>query len=263
MITELNHVGIVAGDAEENIKFYVDILGGKIVNESYIPGNNTKCIYVQLGSGMIELLCRQNEADRVNLGLNHVCFLTDDLDGDYEKLLADGFEFQFAPKVAGSGDGRLTFLTDSIGTRVELIQRDNTYRVADIGGRVLGFDHISLSAHDLEAAEQFYSEKMGMKELIRMKVEATELTMVYLNLGYDVIELLNRPNQQPVSPPIGHIALRVDNVDELSEYFVSQGLEILPGFPKTAGTGIGRITMVKDPNGAKIEFVDRKDLREL
>ncbi|WP_165972049.1 VOC family protein [Paenibacillus piri] len=263
MITELNHVGIVAGAVEENLNFYVDILGGKVVNEGYIEASNTKCIYVQLASGIIELLCRGNEKDRVNLGLNHVCFLTDDLDGDYEKLLAAGFVFTSPPKVAGSGDGRLTFLTDSIGTRVELIQRDQSYKNPKVEGRILSFDHISLSAHDLQAAESFYTEKMGMKELKRMRVDATDLTMVYLNYGEDVIELLNRPNQQPVSPPIGHIALRVDNVDEMGEYLASRGVEILQGFPKQAGTGIGRITMVKDPNGARIEFVDRKDLREL
>jgi catechol 2,3-dioxygenase-like lactoylglutathione lyase family enzyme len=263
MITELNHVGIVAGDADENLKFYVDILGGKIVNEGYIASSNTRCIYIQLASGIVELLCRGNKEDQVNLGLNHVCFITDNLDLEYDQLLAAGFVFQSPPKVAGSGDGRLTFLTDSIGTRIELIQRDNTYKNPEVKGRILGFDHISLSAHNLEAAEQFYKEKMGMKELIRLRVDATELTMVYLNFGEDVIELLNRPNQEAVTPTIGHIALRVDNVDEMGEYLVSKGLEIVPGFPKVAGTGIGRITMVKDPNCAKIEFVDRKDLREL
>ena len=35
------------------------------------------------------------------------------------------------------------------------------------------------------------------------------------------------------------------------------------GTPKPAGTGIGRIGIIRDPDGVKIELLDRPDLRAL
>jgi hypothetical protein len=55
----------------------------------------------------------------------------------------------------------------------------------------------------------------------------------------------------------------VDNVDEALKKFNDQGVPTEPGFPRPAGTGYGRIGMIRDPDGVKIELVDRKDLRDL
>ena len=46
-------------------------------------------------------------------------------------------------------------------------------------------------------------------------------------------------------------------------FFNEKGVATEPNFPKTAGTGIGRIGMIRDPDGVKIELVDRADLRDL
>jgi hypothetical protein len=35
------------------------------------------------------------------------------------------------------------------------------------------------------------------------------------------------------------------------------------GTPKPEGTGLGRIGIIRDPDGVKIELVDRADLRDL
>jgi hypothetical protein len=55
----------------------------------------------------------------------------------------------------------------------------------------------------------------------------------------------------------------VDSVDEALKTFAAQGIPAEPGTPKPAGTGIGRIGIVRDPDGVKVELVDRVDLREL
>jgi catechol 2,3-dioxygenase-like lactoylglutathione lyase family enzyme len=55
----------------------------------------------------------------------------------------------------------------------------------------------------------------------------------------------------------------VDSVDEALKRFEAQGVPAEPGTPKQAGTGIGRIGIIRDPDGVKVELVDRVDLREL
>lgn len=104
-----------------------------------------------------------------------------------------------------------------------------------------------------------------MKVLKEMTVpHATNpLSMVYLNWDYDVLELLHRPSPDPAAVLFGHYAMRVDNVDEALAFFNEKGVPTETGFPKTAGTGIGRIGMIRDPDGVKIELVDRADIRDL
>jgi catechol 2,3-dioxygenase-like lactoylglutathione lyase family enzyme len=189
--------------------------------------------------------------------------MTDDLDADHQRLADAGFSFSVTPKMAGSGVGRLAFLSDPNGVRIELIERDDTYKQPSIEGRIKSFDHISLLARDLASAEAFYGEFIGMSMLKRMRVDARDLNMVYLNMGDDVVELL-QPAQLPQGAPlIGHIALRVDSVDAMVEELQGKDVTFDASSPKAAGTGLGRIAVFTDPDGIKIELLDRPDLRNL
>jgi catechol 2,3-dioxygenase-like lactoylglutathione lyase family enzyme len=102
-----------------------------------------------------------------------------------------------------------------------------------------------------------------MKTLKLMEVPATKLSITYLNYDYDVLELLHRPTPNTTDNIFGHFALRVDSVDEALAAIAEQGVPAEPGTPKPAGTGIGRIGIIRDPDGVKIELVDRVDLRNL
>jgi catechol 2,3-dioxygenase-like lactoylglutathione lyase family enzyme len=103
---------------------------------------------------------------------------------------------------------------------------------------------------------------MGLKTLKMMEVPARQLTMAYLNYDYDVLELLHRP--EPNTGPIfGHFALRVDDVADALKKLAAQGVPVDPTTPKLAGTKIGYIGLIADPDGVKIELVDRADLRDL
>jgi len=263
MIYELNHFGIVIRDLEKSLDFYQDVLGAKVVFKNVIKSTQTDVVYLQIAGGMIELLYRADPAEDEVFGVTHIAFMTDALDSDYQKLIDAGYEGLVAPRVAGSGVGRLAFVRDANGARVELIERDVKMRVEPIDHPVVkAFDHYSLIANDQEGAIKFYQEHLGMSTLKKMSVPATELTITYLNYDYDVLELLHRPS--PSSDPIfAHIALRVDNVDDALAAFAAQGVSADPGSPKPAGTGIGHIGIIRDPDGVKIELLDRPDLRSL
>ncbi|MBS7700756.1 MULTISPECIES: VOC family protein [unclassified Chelatococcus] len=266
MIYELNHFGIVVRDLQKSLDFYQGLLGARIVYKGFIPPSKTDVIYLLIAGGLIELLHPAEPGPDTKFGITHIAFMSNDLDADYERLTGLGYVGHVAPKVAGSGVGRLAFLGDPNGARVELIQRDVPMRDDPPQHAVIrAFDHYSLLANDLDGALKLYRDAMGMKVLKEMTVPhpTNPLSIVYLNWDYDVLELLHRPSPDPKAELYGHFALRVDNVDEALQYFADHGIPAEPGTPKAAGTGIGRIGIIRDPDGVKIELVDRADLRDL
>jgi catechol 2,3-dioxygenase-like lactoylglutathione lyase family enzyme len=264
MVLELNHVGIQVKDADEMIEFYKKHLDAQIISEAPIPATKTRCVYMQIINGMIEFLCRGDGQPVPKLGYVHVAFIVDDVDAAYNSLSAAGYKFLVLPKVAGSGRGRLAFFSDPNGVKLEIIQREDTFRIPKFQGKQIhSFDHISLVADNLVDAEKLYVDFMGMKVLKKMRIDARDLDMVYLSHGDDVIELLHRSAPQNTEDLIGHLAFRVESVDRTAEKLSKAGVTIEPGSPKNAGTGIGRVCVFRDPEGNKIELVDRKDLRDL
>jgi len=263
MIYELNHVGIVIRDLEKSLAFYEGALGGKVVSRNIIPSSQTDVVYLQITGGMIELLHRREPAPSEVFGITHIGFMTDDLDGDFRALVDAGVTPLAQPKVAGSGVGRIAFVADPNGARVELLQRQPDYRTAPVAnGLIESFDHYSMVANDLGAAMEFYRRRLGMKSLRTMRVESRQLDMEYLHYDYDVLELLHRPEPQ-AGPIFGHFALRVESVERALARMAAQGLAPEAGSPKRAGTGLGLVGIVPDPDGVRVELVDRADLRAL
>jgi len=263
LIYELNHFGIAIKDLKKSLAFYQGLLGAEVVFEGFIESTKTDVVYLQIAGGMIELLHPADPPADETFGITHIAFMTNDLDVDYQKLVDAGYEGLTAPKVAGTGVGRLAFLRDANGARVELLQRDVKMRDGVIDHPIIkSFDHYSLIANNLDGALDFYRDQLGMKVLKTINVAATKLEINYLNYGYDVLELLHRPT--PSQDPIfAHIALRVDDVDAALVEFAKQGVDAEAGTPKPAGTGIGRIGVIRDPDGVKVELLDRPDIRDL
>ena len=266
MIYELNHFGIVVKDLQKSLDFYQGVLGARIVYKGFIPPTKTDVIYLLISGGLIELLAPAEPRPDTQFGITHIAFMSNDLDADYARLTGLGYAGLVAPKVAGSGVGRLAFLSDPNGARIELIQRDVAMRDDPPQHEIIrSFDHYSVLANDLGGALQLYRDAMGMSVFKEMTVpHATNaLSIVYLKWDYDVLELLHRPSPDPQAAIFGHYALRVDNVDAALQWFADRGIAAEPGTPKAAGTGIGRIGIIRDPDGVKIELVDRADLRDL
>lgn len=201
MIYELNHVGMRIRDLEASLRFYVDQLGAEVVDELFMANGQTDRVHIQLAGGLIELLHPHQPGADVTWGVDHIGFMTDDLDGDHARLVERGFAFSVPPKVAGSGQGRLAFLSDPNGVRVELLQREEEFRVAPIEGHVQALAHISLAAPNLEEAVTFYRDDLGMQPV------DTDGTLTYLRHQNDTIELVSSPSNRPIRG----LALRVDS----------------------------------------------------
>lgn len=231
MIYELNHVGVQVRDLDAVLAFYTEVLGGRVVSEALIPASKTDCIYVQIADGLIELLHPRQPAAGHRYGYNHIAFMTDDLDGEYERLESAGHAFGVTPRVAGSGRGRLGFLNDPNGVRVELIERSEDWRgPVSTEGFARSIDHVVVGAPDLEAANHFYVNDIGMHQ-----VEGVERQFSRVSLGLDTLGLAAGAG----SPSIGPVVLAVEN------------LEVGAGALRAAGTRVG-----SGSPGAPLAFED-------
>lgn len=253
MIYELNHFGIVIKNLEKSLAFYQDVLGGKVVYQGFIPGNKTDIVYLNVGGGLIEFLHRADPGPDEKFGINHIAFMSDDLDNDYARLTDAGYEGLLAPKVAGTGVGRLSFVADPNGVRVEILQRDVKMREDEITHPVIkSFDHFSITAKELDKALGFYEVLFGMKQLKKIEGKAQ-----YLTYDFDVLELVAGSDDEP---DFNHFALRVDDVAAAIAGFAAQGVAVDAAGAQPDGAGQGLSGIIYDPDGVKIKLVDRPDL---
>jgi catechol 2,3-dioxygenase-like lactoylglutathione lyase family enzyme len=255
MITQLNHIAILTRDLAESVSFYQDRLGGTVAWSDEVEAIGLRFVYVQLGSAFIELLHMPEVTPERPLGIDHIGFITDDVDADFTALTGAGFEAQQPPRTAGSGNGRTAFLSDPNGARVELLQRETPVPDPSIvSDTVLAIDHIAVHAHDLDAAFRFYLDGLGLQHLRRIDIPDSDFALGYAGLDGHVLEL------HSFGAPAGlerfpHIALRVDNLDAA---LAAIGVSPEAGTPRPLQSGPGRMAEILDPNGVTLELLERE-----
>lgn len=200
MIYELNHVGGRIRDLDASLAFYAGI-GSEVVDRLFMTGSRVNRVHVQIATGLVELLHNEDPDPAANYGLNHVGFMTDDLDADYARLIGLGYAELSSPRPASSGQGRLAFLSDPNGVRIELLQRSEDFRVPPItSGPVRRLSYIALAAPDLDAAIEFYGTHLGMS-----RVPDDSGDTATFRIGDDAVKLGR--SFPPAATPINHLAL--------------------------------------------------------
>jgi predicted enzyme related to lactoylglutathione lyase len=242
---ELNHFGIVVKDVDASQAFYQSLFGAETIFHKPVIGGTMDIFYLQIHGGLIELLYTPDGPGPH--GVTHVAFLTDDLDGDHAALVAAGYHSFVAPKVAGTGVGRLAFVADPNGTRVELIQREGAMRVPPIPHPlVTRLDHYALYAPDSAGSDDFYVRHAGMTP----EAGGCDEVSRRLARGYDVLELIGQPAPAGATP-FAHIALQVTSVEAALAHVAAAGYEAVPA------DGAGRrMGLVRDPDGVEIRLVE-------
>ena len=122
------------------------------------------------------------------------------------------------------------------------------------------FVHTCVRVRDPDASERFYG-LLGFEH--RGRVNFGSAYNVYLGLpgGGDVLELtVNRGRDQPYDLGDGynHMAMVVEDLDALLAQLSAEGIE--PEKPPYSPGGreeIGRICFVQDPDGYRIELIDK------
>ena len=122
------------------------------------------------------------------------------------------------------------------------------------------FVHTCIRVRDPEASERFYRE-LGFERRGRLNFETAYNLYMGLPGGGDTLELtVNRDRDQPYELGDGynHLALVVDDLDATLQTLARAGIE--PERAPYAPGGredVGRICFVRDPDGYRIELIDR------
>lgn len=122
--------------------------------------------------------------------------------------------------------------------------------------------HTMIRVGDLERSIAFYTEALGMKLLRKKDYPGGEFTLAFVGYGSEeetaVIELTHNwgTSSYDLGDGFGHIAVATEDIEGACERVRQYGGAVTrePG-PMKHGTTV--IAFVEDPDGYKIEFIQR------
>jgi lactoylglutathione lyase len=122
--------------------------------------------------------------------------------------------------------------------------------------------HTMLRVGDLERSLKFYTEVLGMKVLRRTDYPDGKFTLAFVGYGAEseaaVIELTHNwgVGKYDLGNAYGHIAVEVEDAHRACEETRKRGGKVTrEAGPMKHGTTV--IAFVEDPDGYKIEFIQR------
>jgi lactoylglutathione lyase len=124
--------------------------------------------------------------------------------------------------------------------------------------------HTMIRVMDLEKSIGFYTGQLGMKLLRRKDYPGGEFTLAFVGYGdeadHSVIELTHNWGQKEpyaIGTGFGHLAISVPDIYATCESLARDGIKITrpPGPMKHGGSVIA---FIEDPDGYKIELIERK-----
>ncbi|HRI08809.1 MAG TPA: VOC family protein [Nannocystaceae bacterium] len=120
------------------------------------------------------------------------------------------------------------------------------------------FLHTMVRVRDLDAALDFFCNKLGLRELRRHDYPAGKFTLVYLGTGaagdHAEVELTyNYDQAEPytVGRNFGHLAFQVDDIYAICERLQASGVTILRP-PRD-----GNMAFVRSPDQISVELLQR------
>ena len=123
--------------------------------------------------------------------------------------------------------------------------------------------HTMLRVLDLDRSIDFYTRLMGMKLLRRREVPEGRYTIAFVGYGDDdaetVLELTHNWDQKEpysIGSGFGHLAIAAPDLYKLCDGLARAGVKI-PRPPGPLKFGTVHIAFVEDPDGYKIELIQR------
>ena len=149
MIRDIIHVGLTVSDLDRSVAFYRDVLGFAYQGELYMDGETTAKMFAKPGCTArvgylkagtdniqgppVELIQftshtpDKKPTDLFTTSISEICFESNDIWADYERLKAKGVEFLSEPQefdftADGFGKSCAVYLRDPDGLILELMQ---------------------------------------------------------------------------------------------------------------------------------------------
>jgi len=125
--TGIHHVAIICSNYENSKRFYVEVLGFSMIEETFRAERNSYKLDLRVGSlDQIELFSFPHPPKRVNspeaCGLRHLAFAVDNLDKAVSHLQSQGVQVEEIriDQITGK---RFTFFKDPDGLPLELYEK--------------------------------------------------------------------------------------------------------------------------------------------
>ena len=123
--------------------------------------------------------------------------------------------------------------------------------------------HTMIRVRDLDKSLDFYTRLLGMKLLRQKDYPSGEFTLAFVGYGPEeetaVIELTHNWYQKEpydLGDAFGHLAIAVPDIYAACERLEAEGVKI-PRPPGPMKHGGSEIAFIEDPDGYKIELVQR------
>ncbi|MCC3306098.1 lactoylglutathione lyase [Sneathiella sp. HT1-7] len=124
--------------------------------------------------------------------------------------------------------------------------------------------HTMIRVKDLDKSIDFYVNNLEMKLLRRTDFPGGKFTLAFVGYGEEkdtaVIELTHNWDQEEpydLGNGFGHLALGVQDIYGICDKLAAQGVNI-PRPPGPMKHGSSVIAFIEDPDGYKIELIERK-----
>lgn len=120
----------------------------------------------------------------------------------------------------------------------------------------MDFVWATVTVRNMDESLDFYQNVVGLT--LNKRVKSNETTsLAFLGTGETQIELIHRSNAEPLVMGKGiSLGFAVENLDVKMQSIKEQGLELYDG-PFAPNPHV-RFFYVLDPNGLKIQFVERR-----
>lgn len=127
MFNAIHHVAIICSDYPKSKRFYVEVLGFKIVRETYREDRRSFKLDLQVGDQyQIELFSFPSPPARLSspeaCGLRHISFEVEDVQETVRKLQSRGVDAE-PIRIDESTNKSFTFFRDPDGLPIEVYQR--------------------------------------------------------------------------------------------------------------------------------------------
>lgn len=124
--TGVNHIAVICSDYKRSKKFYVDVLGFRVIRENYREARDSYKLDLEMADGaQIELFSFPNPPTRVSrpeaCGLRHLAFSVQNLDATIAHLESHGVEVEAVRTDEFTGK-RFSFFADPDGLPLEIYE---------------------------------------------------------------------------------------------------------------------------------------------
>jgi glyoxylase I family protein len=126
-IKKIHHIAIICSNYDRSKKFYVEILGFNIIQETYRSERNSYKLDLQVGENcQIELFSFPNPPQRVNnpeaCGLRHLAFEVENIEETVLHLKSQNIQVEDI-RIDEITDKKFTFFPDPDGLPLEIYEK--------------------------------------------------------------------------------------------------------------------------------------------